>query len=550
MQAACWLHTRAYESFEYTDEELGIGYVRNDYTPFTAEETLLMRAEARFYLNDTDGCLADLDLWTKSKLVTTDLTLDLINNYYNAGAIYNNQMDMAATGWSQQDISRANSQRPLLDCLLHFRRIETIYDGLRWQDIQRYGITLTHQSRYPYSVSQTATINPSKGYLKQMPEDDALIGKMNIYMKNDSTATLGMLPTEILFGGDEEADEATVEAMTKELASAPHGWLIQDFDHVGQGTQHLLDTINTAVDAGCVVDLRSEDYWLGYYRIISHQENQELVLEPVKQEKNYPETVRLVPLPTDWNEYQSQCQQMKANIFSSGFSYRYGDSRLIGNNQSNFFNLSETDTHKHLPFVFTPSGLRFANEDALNCSPDFIYNADDYALTSEDGKVTLTFDWASYLNDLVLRGSHNISVENPSAEWEQALNDLSSAISSLSANYSLIGISVGKSSDRNAASGFIISFAAKSRTNQAGVAATFDFDENTVTVSVPGLDTDELTLSINSSTIASRSEAFLPALKSVLAQLQGSYSYTYSPADGILRMNKQGTAMTLLITIN
>lgn len=34
------------------------------------------------------------------------------------------------------------AQRPLIHCVLHFRRIETMFDGYRWFDIKRYGIEI------------------------------------------------------------------------------------------------------------------------------------------------------------------------------------------------------------------------------------------------------------------------------------------------------------------------------------------------------------------------------------------------------------------------
>jgi hypothetical protein len=33
---------------------------------------------------------------------------------------------------------------PFVHCAIHFRRIETLHDGLRWQDIKRYGIEIEH----------------------------------------------------------------------------------------------------------------------------------------------------------------------------------------------------------------------------------------------------------------------------------------------------------------------------------------------------------------------------------------------------------------------
>ena len=35
-------------------------------------------------------------------------------------------------------------QLPFVHCALHFRRIETLHDGLRWHDLKRYGIEIEH----------------------------------------------------------------------------------------------------------------------------------------------------------------------------------------------------------------------------------------------------------------------------------------------------------------------------------------------------------------------------------------------------------------------
>ena len=38
----------------------------------------------------------------------------------------------------------SDEQEPIVQCILHFRRIESIFEGLRWFDIKRYGIEITH----------------------------------------------------------------------------------------------------------------------------------------------------------------------------------------------------------------------------------------------------------------------------------------------------------------------------------------------------------------------------------------------------------------------
>lgn len=138
---------RVYEYFEYTDKIAGIGYVHMLYQPFTADETLLVRAEARLYSGDRDGAISDLDAWTSSHLVTSPLTIDGIRTKYNRsrqGNIYVSDLHPAEMGFEK--ILDGDDQS-VLDCILHFRRIETLYEGQRWFDIKRYGITVRHHYR-------------------------------------------------------------------------------------------------------------------------------------------------------------------------------------------------------------------------------------------------------------------------------------------------------------------------------------------------------------------------------------------------------------------
>ena len=147
-----WLF-RVYEYFEYTDKIAGIGYVHIIYQPFTAEETLLCRAEAEIYLGQTEKALADLGFWTSSHMVDEPLTQADINRFYRGEPsknIYVSELhptDMSPE-WTYDGLS--DDAKRLIDCVLHFRRIETMFEGLRWFDIKRYGITVHHAYRDPH----------------------------------------------------------------------------------------------------------------------------------------------------------------------------------------------------------------------------------------------------------------------------------------------------------------------------------------------------------------------------------------------------------------
>ena len=130
------------EMFEYTDKIAGIGYAHVVRAEFTTDETLLCRAEALIFLNRTAEAVADLERWNKSHLAPTTLTEQLIRSFYTASnslfvkTLNNDKMSTSFTVTA--------NQRPLIHCVLHFRRIETMFDGYRWFDLKRYGIEIEH----------------------------------------------------------------------------------------------------------------------------------------------------------------------------------------------------------------------------------------------------------------------------------------------------------------------------------------------------------------------------------------------------------------------
>ena len=153
-----WLF-RVYEYFEYTNKIAGIGYVHIIYQPFTAEETLLCRAEAKLYLGDREGAIQDLESWTASKVIDEPLTQAQINKKYAgtpATNIYVN--DMHPDKMSSEFKVLTGDDQNVLNCILHFRRIETMFEGLRWFDIKRYGITVTHVYRAPKDYNATCDV--------------------------------------------------------------------------------------------------------------------------------------------------------------------------------------------------------------------------------------------------------------------------------------------------------------------------------------------------------------------------------------------------------
>ncbi len=138
------------EFFEYTDKVAGIGYPRVVRSEFSTEETLLCRAEAYIMKNNLDAGLKDLQRWDDSRKETPtttkadfeELTMDLVKSFYNPEAtLFVKPLNASLMSPS---FIITPEQEPLIHCVLHFRRLQTIFDGMRWLDIKRFGIEIQH----------------------------------------------------------------------------------------------------------------------------------------------------------------------------------------------------------------------------------------------------------------------------------------------------------------------------------------------------------------------------------------------------------------------
>lgn len=134
--------------FQYIDKVNGIGYRKIVMVGFTADETLLCRAEAYALKNDLVSAVNDINIWLSTHtLGNLQVTKQDIVDFY--GAIECMPLDNS-TRTIKKEINplgftvTAGEQEEIIQCLLHLRRIETIHDGLRFQDIKRYGIEISH----------------------------------------------------------------------------------------------------------------------------------------------------------------------------------------------------------------------------------------------------------------------------------------------------------------------------------------------------------------------------------------------------------------------
>jgi hypothetical protein len=94
---------------------------------FTTEEVLFNRAEANAYLGNSNDALADLNLYASKRIVNYDattygITVAGLRSYYGT----------------------STNQDALVNGVIDFKRVEYIQEGMRWFDLMRYKVPVTH----------------------------------------------------------------------------------------------------------------------------------------------------------------------------------------------------------------------------------------------------------------------------------------------------------------------------------------------------------------------------------------------------------------------
>lgn len=161
--------------FEYTDKTAGIGYLHLVNVAFTADELLLNRAEAELLKPspDADAAVSDINVILNS-LAGVSGSKDQIISYFAAKSYMplhlkkSNQRsikkELHPQGFSIPDSDTEN----LIQCVLHLRRVLSIHEGLRWNDIKRYGIEFSH-NRSGMSDDELLVDDPRRAV--QLPQE-------------------------------------------------------------------------------------------------------------------------------------------------------------------------------------------------------------------------------------------------------------------------------------------------------------------------------------------------------------------------------------------
>ncbi|MDR3185151.1 MAG: RagB/SusD family nutrient uptake outer membrane protein [Prevotellaceae bacterium] len=133
--------------FEYTDPVAQIGYPHTVLVALGSDEVLLNRAEAYVLQDNYDAAAADIGTWVRGHLKgATVPTRNDIHLFYNRLAYYTSTAPTVKKRLNpERPVMPRSEQESFLHCILHIRRIELLFEGLRWFDIKRYGIEITRR---------------------------------------------------------------------------------------------------------------------------------------------------------------------------------------------------------------------------------------------------------------------------------------------------------------------------------------------------------------------------------------------------------------------
>ena len=139
------LHMR---DFAYETPSSNFGFQYGTISLFTVEEVLFNKAEANAYLGKYAEAIADLNTYMSTRLTgVTPGSLPLSNQITEARVIayYNNALDIRTA---------------LVRLILEYKRAEYVQEGMRWFDILRYKIPVTHDFVNAGTIVSSVTLGP------------------------------------------------------------------------------------------------------------------------------------------------------------------------------------------------------------------------------------------------------------------------------------------------------------------------------------------------------------------------------------------------------
>lgn len=138
--------------FEYTDITAGIGFRRTSTALLTYDETLLARAEAYAMKNNFAAATADINTFLAKKTRNYNPATDVLTES-DVLAMYPDASEY------QPFYELTTNQGSFVKMIAEMRRREFYIEGLRWFDIKRFHIPITHEFASGNVLTLTADDN-------------------------------------------------------------------------------------------------------------------------------------------------------------------------------------------------------------------------------------------------------------------------------------------------------------------------------------------------------------------------------------------------------
>ncbi|PIQ19951.1 MAG: RagB/SusD family nutrient uptake outer membrane protein [Cytophagales bacterium CG18_big_fil_WC_8_21_14_2_50_42_9] len=151
------------EHFVRESQNANFGDPYNIIPLFTAEEVLFNRAEANAWLGNTAATLKDLNDYASTRMIVSDS-----NPVYDPETLY------ITTAKIRSFYRTTSVQQGLLATILDFKRVEFLFEGLRWFDLMRYNIPIVHTTADNATTITLGPDDPRRVF--QIPQEATLSG--------------------------------------------------------------------------------------------------------------------------------------------------------------------------------------------------------------------------------------------------------------------------------------------------------------------------------------------------------------------------------------
>jgi len=164
------------DKFVTAEVNASTGVYHAQFPLFRAEEILLNRAEAYAMDNQYDKAIADLNIFCRQRIKSYDevshgITEAKLLDYYQSAC--NNEEHFLNKYDAYGSASWDNLKKSIIMCILEFRRNEFMWEGLRYFDMVRYKIPVTHKT----ANGDSNTLYPGDDrWVFQIPETSVLAG--------------------------------------------------------------------------------------------------------------------------------------------------------------------------------------------------------------------------------------------------------------------------------------------------------------------------------------------------------------------------------------